>query len=141
MGEEHLYGIDLIDRYGYGDYHLEYDGISIKNKGLVIPEVLFRVIKKNISDISSIEIDSYKREKKFNPNTFEPIPIYIVFLDVIYDWNTDNILNPEKLGESINTSFSMIFNNIDFIEFRVRTVTVKKRDYNQEFLDIFTNKK
>ena len=137
----------------YGDYAISRGGISHNPYGdghvdipngkgeMFFPELLFKIIKKNVPDISSIEIDSYRNNLMYNPINFEPVPNYGVKLIVKFHWDAKNISSPEKLGEEINTTFSMMHPDIDFIKFHVKRISVEKRDYESEFFNMFMKKK
>jgi hypothetical protein len=64
----------------------------------------------------------------------------LVFVDVKYNWDSSDILSPEKLGDKINMSFPMIYTDIKFVTFQVNTVKVERRDYEKEFMNIFGKK-
>jgi len=158
--EEDNIGQSIIDNstYGglttvreYGDYHVSGGGIShnpysdgqdIPNgKGeMFFPELLFKIIKKNLPGISSIEIDSYRNNFKYSSIDFEPVPSYLVKLNVKFHWDTKNVSTPEKLGEDINTAFSMMHTDNDFIKFQVKRISIEKRDYESEFFSMFMKK-
>jgi hypothetical protein len=108
---------------------------------MFFPELLFKIIKKNLPGISSIEIDSYRNNSRFNPMDFEPVPNYVVKLNVKFHWDAKDVSTPEKLTESINTAFSMMHTDIDFIKFQVKRIVVEKRDYESEFFGMFMKKK
>jgi len=157
--EEDNIGQSIIDNstYGglttvreYGDYTVTKravsnpysDGHDIPNgKGeMFFPELLFKIIKKNLPGISSIEIDSYRNNFKYSSIDFEPVPSYLVKLNVKFNWDAKNVSTPEKLGEDINTAFSMMHTDIDFIKFQVKRISIEKRDYESEFFSMFMKK-
>ena len=107
---------------------------------MVIPEVLIKVIKKSVPGISSLEIDGYRNYDRISFTDYNTVPNYLVLLNVRYHWNANNILSPEKLGEIINTSFSMMHPDVDFVKFEVKRVNIEKRNYHEEFLDMFMKK-
>jgi hypothetical protein len=145
------YGV-LNTTRDYGDYMVSGGGVSCNpysdghidipnGKGeMFFPELLFKIIKKNLSGISSIEIDSYRNNLKFNAIDFDPIPSYVVKLNVKFHWDAKDFSTPEKLTESINTSFSMMHTDADFIRFQVKRIVVEKRNYESEFFNMFMKK-
>jgi hypothetical protein len=107
---------------------------------MFFPELLFKIIKKNLPGISSIEIDSYRNNFTYSHIDFEPIPRYLVKLIIKFHWDAKDVYTPEKLNESINTSFSMMHTDIDFIKFEVKLISIEKRDYESEFFSMFMKK-
>jgi hypothetical protein len=122
--------------------YVENDYSQIKNKDndMVIPEVMIKVIKKSVPGISSVEIDGYRNYARISFADYNTVPNYLVLLNVRYHWNANNILSPEKLGEIINTSFSMMYPDVDFVTFEVKRINIEKRNYEKEFLDMFMKK-
>jgi hypothetical protein len=122
--------------------YVENDYSQIKNKDndMVIPEVMIKVIKKSVPGISSLEIDGYRNYARISFADYNTAPNYLVLLNVRYHWNANNILSPEKLGEVINTSFSMMHPDVDFVKFEVKRMNIEKRNYHEEFLDMFMKK-
>jgi hypothetical protein len=146
------YGV-LNTTRDYGEYMVSGGGVSYNPYGdghvdipngrgeMFFPELLFKIIKKNLPGISSIEIDSYRNNSRFNPMDFEPVPNYVVKLNVKFHWDAKDVSTPEKLTESINTAFSMMHTDIDFIKFQVKRIVVEKRNYESEFFSMFMKKK
>ena len=136
----------------YGDYTVTRGGLAVNPYGdghvdipngkgeMFFPELLFKIIKKNLPGISSIEIDSNRNNSRFNPMDFEPVPSYVVKLNVKFHWDSKDVSTPEKLTESINTAFSMMYTDIDFIKFQVKRISIEKRDYESEFFSMFMKK-
>jgi len=135
----------------YGGYTVTNGGVSVNSysdgydtpngKGeMFFPELLFKIIKKNLPGISSIEIDSYRNNFTYSHIDFEPIPRYLVKLIIKFHWDSKDVYTPEKLNESINTSFSMMHTDIDFIKFEVKRISIEKRDYESEFFSMFMKK-
>lgn len=131
-------GMGVLDVNPY--FENDYSEIKNKNNDMVIPEVLIKVIKKSVPGISSLEIDGYRNYDRISFTDYNTVPNYLVLLNVRYHWNSNNILSPEKLGEVINTSFSMMHPDVDFIKFEVKRVNIEKRNYHEEFLDMFMKK-
>lgn len=131
-------GMGVLDVNPY--FENDYSEIKNKNNDMVIPEVLIKVIKKSVPGISSLEIDGYRNYDRISFTDYNTVPNYLVLLNVRYHWNANNILSPEKLGEVINTSFSMMHPDVDFIKFEVKRVNIEKRNYHEEFLDMFMKK-
>lgn len=137
----------------YGDYMVSGGGVSYNPYGsgyidipngkgeMFFPELLFKIVKKKLPGISSIEIDGYRNNLVFDPMAYDPISSYVVKLNVKFHWDAKDISSPEKLGESINTAFSMMHTDINFIKFQVKRIHIEKRDYETEFFNIFRNKK
>lgn len=137
------YGITVnpyAETYHRNDYLQSND--IMNNKGeMVFPELLFKVINKNVPDIESIEIESYRRNVTINPSCFEPEPTYVINLNVKFDYQATDIISTRKLTDKINMSFSMMYSNIKFVKFVVKSISINKRDYDKEFYDIFLKKK
>ena len=108
------------------------------NGEMVFPELLFKIIKKKYMGIRSIEIDSYRNNSRFS--FYDSVPSYLVLLNVKYHWDAKDVVPPEKLGEYINTSFSMMHTDNDFVKFQIKRVNIEKRDYDKEFFDMFMKK-
>jgi len=112
------------------------------NKGeMVFPEVLFKIINKSVPGIISIDIDSYENILRFNSFDFNPEPNYVIYLNVKFDYQATDIISARKLTDKINMSFSMMYTNIKFVKFIVKSVSINQRDYEKEFYDIFLKKK
>jgi len=135
-------GLTVNPYYINNDYHIHRTHSDIPNeKGeMVFPELLFKIIKKKYMGIRSIEIDSYRNNLRFNSMDFDSIPSYLVFLNVKYHWDAKDVVPPEKLSEYINTSFSMMHTDNDFVKFQIKRVNIEKRDYEKEFFDMFMKK-
>jgi hypothetical protein len=138
--DDNTYRTDMGGRNVNPYFENDYSQIKNKNNDMVIPEVLIKVIKKSVPGISSLEIDGYKNYARISFTDYNTAPNYLVLLNVRYHWNANNILSPEKLGEVINTSFSMMHPDIDFVKFEVKRVNIEKRNYHEEFLDMFMKK-
>jgi hypothetical protein len=63
-----------------------------------------------------------------------------VTLNLPHNWDSSEILSPDKLGDKINMSFPMIYTDVKFVTFQVNTVKVERRDYEKEFMNIFGKK-
>jgi len=111
-----------------------------KDGEFVFPEMLFKVLKKSLPGINSIVINKFETKFTYTVDSFESTPKYLVFVDVIYNWDSSEVLSPEKLGDKINMSFPMIYTDVKFVTFRVNTVKVERRDYEKEFMNIFGKK-
>jgi hypothetical protein len=112
-----------------------------KNGEFVFPEMLFKVLKKSLPGIHSITVN--KIEIKYTyafVDSLESTPTYLVYVDVRYNWDSSEVLSPEKLGDKINMSFPMIYTDVKFVKFHVNTVKVERRDYEKEFMNIFGKK-
>jgi len=131
-------GMGVLDVNPY--FENDYSEIKNKDNDMIIPEVLIKVIKKSVPGISSLEIDGYKNYDRISFADYNTVPSYLVLLNVRYHWNSNNILSPEKLGEVINTSFSMMHPDVDFVKFEVKRVNIEKRNYHEEFLNMFMKK-
>jgi len=131
-----------VNPYFDNDLHIHRTHSDIPNeKGeMVFPELLFKIIKKKYMGIRSIEIDSYRNNLRFNSMDFDSIPSYLVFLNVKYHWDAKDVVPPEKLSEYINTSFSMMHTDNDFVKFQIKRINIEKRDYEKEFFDMFMKK-
>ena len=131
-----------VNPYFENDLHIHRDNMVIPNdKGeMVFPELLYKIVKKNIPGISSIEVDGYINNERLSITNFSSVPSYLVLLNVKFHWNTKNVSTPEKLGEDINTAFSMMNNDVDFIKFKIKRVVVEARNYEKEFFGMFMKK-
>jgi hypothetical protein len=131
-----------VNPYFDNDLHIHRDNSVIPNdKGeMVFPELLFKIIKKNLPGISSIEVDGYINNERLSITNFSSVPSYLVLLNVKFHWDSKDVSTPEKLTESINTAFSMMYTDIDFIKFQVKRIVVEKRDYESEFFSMFMKK-
>ena len=106
----------------------------------IFPELLFKVLKKSLPGISSIVINKFETKFIYSLSDFESTPSYLVYVDVKYNWDTSEILSPDKLADKINMSFPMIYTDVKFVTFQVNTVKVERRDYEKEFMNIFGKK-
>ena len=131
-----------VNPYLDGDYR----GSSMNNRTynkdgeFVFPELLFKVLKKSLPGINSIVINKFETKFTYSISDFESTPSYLVSVDVIYNWDSSEILSPDKLGDKINMSFPMIYTDVKFVKFHVNTVKVERRDYEKEFMNIFGKK-
>jgi hypothetical protein len=144
---------------GHGNYRVTNDGMNFnpyvendyrgssmnnrtynKDGEFVFPEMLFKVLKKSLPGISSIVINKFETKLTYSLSDFESTPSYLVSVDVKYNWDSSEILSPEKLGDKINMSFPMIYTDVKFVTFHVNTVKVERRDYEKEFMNIFGRK-
>jgi len=48
--------------------------------------------------------------------------------------------NNDMVIPEVNTSFSMMHPDVDFVKFEVKRVNIEKRNYHEEFLDMFMKK-
>ena len=138
------HGITVNPYLGQTCYRDDYSQSNtiMNNKGeMVFPELLFKVINKSVPDIESIEVESYRRNVTINPFDFVGVPSYVINLNVKFDYMSKDIMSPSKLSDKINMSFSMMYSNIKFVKFVVKSITINKRDYDKEFFDIFLKKK
>jgi hypothetical protein len=131
-----------VNPYLDGDYR----GSSMNNRTynkdgeFVFPELLFKVLKKSLPGINSIVINKFETKFTYTDDSFESTPTYLVYVDVRYNWDSSEVLSPEKLGDKINMSFPMIYTDVKFVKFHVNTVKVERRDYEKEFMNIFGKK-
>jgi len=131
-----------VNPYFDNDIHIHNNHMVIPNdKGeMVFPELLFKIVKKNLPGISSIEVDGYINNERLSITNFSSVPSYLVLLNVKFHWDAKNVSTPEKLGEDINTAFCMMHTDNDFIKFQVKRIVVEKRDYEKEFVNMFMKK-
>ena len=129
---------DLIDRYQIN----RPDNESCQNidNSLIIPPVFDKVIRKTISGIEDIKIESYEKTTMYNPVNFHPTYRYTVNLVLTFSWDTETIYSCEKLKDIINTTFSMMFTDIDNYRFNVIRIKTNERDFDKEFFEFFTMK-
>jgi hypothetical protein len=141
---------------GHGNYRVTNDGMNFnpyvendyrgssrtynKDGEFVFPEMLFKVLKKSLPGIHSITVNKFETKLTYSLSDFESAPTYLVYVDVKYNWDSSEILSPEKLGDKINMSFPMIYTDVKFVTFQVNTVKVERRDYEKEFMNIFGKK-
>jgi len=154
-----ILGDNVLLTRDYGNYRVTNGGITVnpyldgdyrgspmnnrtynKDGEFVFPELLFKVLKKSLPGIHSIVINKFETKFTYSLSDFESTPKYLVFVDVKYNWDSSDILSPEKLGDKINMSFPMIYTDIKFVTFQVNTVKVERRDYEKEFMNIFGKK-
>jgi hypothetical protein len=131
-----------VNPYIDNDYRVSSMNNRTYNKDgeFVFPELLFKVLKKSLPGINSIVINKFETKFTYTVDSFESTPTYLVYVDVRYNWDTSEVLSPEKLGDKINMSFPMIYTDVKFVKFHVNTVKVERRDYEKEFMNIFGKK-
>jgi hypothetical protein len=112
---------------------------SISSHNLNFPNEFVKVLNKLIPDVNKVVIDTYWTHTKINDWYYEPTLEFLVEVIVHYKWNAREILPPDVLSETINTSFKLTYTDKDYIKFSVKKIEVEKRDYKQEFIDFFTN--
>ena len=120
----------------YGNY-----GVNGNYEDFKLPDVLIEVIKKTYPDIVSIEIDSIDVRKLINPYSFEMDVTYRVNLIITNKWDTQLSSSPDSISDEIQTMFSCLFTNVDYVQFRVKSIRKEGRDINKEFYSIFGVKK
>ena len=159
VGMMNILGDNVLLTRDYGNYTITNGGMTVnpyldndyrvssmnnrtynKDGEFVFPELLFKVLKKSLPGINSIVINKFETILTYGIGNFESTPKYLVFVDVRYNWDSSDILSPEKLGDKINMSFPMIYTDVKFVTFRVNTVKVERRDYEKEFMNIFGKK-
>ena len=159
IGMMNVLGDNVLLTRDYGNYTITNGGMTVnpyldndyrvssmnnrtynKDGEFVFPEMLFKVLKKSLPGINSIVINKFETKFTYTVDSFESTPKYLVFVDVTYNWDSSDILSPEKLGDKINMSFPMIYTDVKFVTFRVNTVKVERRDYEKEFMNIFGRK-
>ena len=162
IGMMNILGDNVLLTRDYGDYRVTNGGMQVnpyvdndydygipsmnnrmynKDGEFVFPEMLFKVLKKSLPGIHSITVN--KIETKYSyafVDSLESTPTYLVYVDVRYNWDSSEVLSPEKLGDKINMSFPMIYTDVKFVKFHVNTVKVERRDYEKEFMNIFGKK-
>jgi hypothetical protein len=158
MNEEHVHSDGYITYNGNGLYQISTGGVShnpyssgnynmhetLVNKNyedFKLPDVLIEVIKKTYPDIVSIEIDSVDVRKIVNPYSFDVDVRYRVNLIITNKWDTSLSSSPDSLSDEIQTMFSCLFTNVDYVKFRVKSISKEGRDINMEFYSIFGVKK
>jgi len=159
VGMMNILGDNVLLTRDYGNYTITNGGMTVnpyldndyrvssmnnrtynKDGEFVFPELLFKVLKKSLPGINSIVINKFETKFTYSISDFESTPSYLVSVDVIYNWDSSEILSPDKLGDKINMSFPMIYTDVKFVTFRVNTVKVERRDYEKEFMNIFGKK-
>ena len=159
IGMMNILGDNVLLTRDYGNYTITNGGMTVnpyldddyrvssmnnrtynKDGEFVFPEMLFKVLKKSLPGINSIVINKFETKFTYTVDSFESTPEYLVFVDVKYNWDSSDILSPEKLGDKINMSFPMIYTDVKFVTFQVNTVKVERRDYEKEFMNIFGKK-
>ena len=159
IGMMNILGDNVLLTRDYGNYTITNGGMTVnpyldndyrvssmnnrtynKDGEFVFPELLFKVLKKSLPGINSIVINKFETKFTYTVDSFESTPKYLVFVDVIYNWDSSEVLSPEKLGDKINMSFPMIHTDVNFVTFQVNTVKVERRDYEKEFMNIFGKK-
>ena len=159
IGMMNILGDNVLLTRDYGNYTITNGGMTVnpyidndyrvssmnnrtynKDGEFVFPEMLFKVLKKSLPGIHSIVINKFETKLTYSLSDFESAPTYLVYVDVKYNWDSSEILSPDKLGDKINMSFPMIYTDVKFVTFRVNTVKVERRDYEKEFMNIFGKK-
>jgi hypothetical protein len=159
VGMMNILGDNVLLTRDYGNYTITNGGMTVnpyidndyrvssmnnrtynKDGEFVFPEMLFKVLKKSLPGINSIVINKFETKFTYSLSDFESTPTYLVSVDVKYNWDSSEILSPEKLGDKINMSFPMIYTDVKFVTFQVNTVKVERRDYEKEFMNIFGRK-
>jgi len=159
IGMMNILGDNVLLTRDYGNYTITNGGMTVnpyidndyrvssmnnrtynKDGEFVFPELLFKVLKKSLPGINSIVINKFETKFIYTVDSFESTPTYLVYVDVRYNWDSSEVLSPEKLGDKINMSFPMIYTDVKFVTFRVNTVKVERRDYEKEFMNIFGKK-
>ena len=159
IGIMNILGDNVLLTRDYGNYTITNGGMTVnpyidndyrvssmnnrtynKDGEFVFPEMLFKVLKKSLPGINSIVINKFETKFTYSLSDFESAPTYLVYVDVKYNWDSSEILSPEKLGDKINMSFPMIYTDVKFVTFQVNTVKVERRDYEKEFMNIFGKK-
>jgi hypothetical protein len=159
IGMMNILGDNVLLTRDYGNYRVTNGGMTVnpyidndyrvssmnnrtynKDGEFVFPEMLFKVLKKSLPGINSIVINKFETKFTYSISDFESTPSYLVSVDVIYNWDSSEILSPDKLGDKINMSFPMIYTDVKFVTFQVNTVKVERRDYEKEFMNIFGKK-
>jgi hypothetical protein len=159
IGMMNILGDNVLLTRDYGNYTITNGGMTVnpyidndyrvssmnnrtynKDGEFIFPEMLFKVLKKSLPGIHSIVINKFETKLTYSLSDFESTPEYLVSVDVKYNWDSSEILSPEKLGDKINMSFPMIYTDVKFVTFRVNTVKVERRDYEKEFMNIFGKK-
>jgi hypothetical protein len=159
IGMMNILGDNVLLTRDYGNYTITNGGMTVnpyidndyrvssmnnrtynKDGEFVFPEMLFKVLKKSLPGINSIVINKFETKFTYTVDSFESTPEYLVSVDVKYNWDSSEILSPDKLGDKINMSFPMIYTDVKFVTFRVNTVKVERRDYEKEFMNIFGKK-
>jgi hypothetical protein len=139
MNEENQYGSiyeSLVNRY-----EINRDNHIIKqndNNTLIIPKSVEQVLKKIIKGLEEVNIHSYEKVKFYSPEDFSVNYKYSVNLELIFSWNVQEMRSREKLEEIVNTRFNSIYPSVDNLKFNVINVTIKNRDFDKEFFDLFT---
>ena len=135
------YGLTSINPISSGSDNM-YETLVNKNyEDFKLPDVLIEVIKKTYPDIVSIEIDSVDVRKIVNPYSFDLDVRYRVNLIITNKWDTQLSSSPDSLSDEIQTMFSCLFTNVDYADFRVKSIRKEGRDINKEFYSIFGVKK
>jgi hypothetical protein len=159
VGMMNVLGDNVLLTRDYGNYTITNGGMTVnpyidndyrvssmnnrtynKDGEFIFPEMLFKVLKKSLPGINSIVINKFETKLTYSLSDFESAPTYLVSVDVKYNWDTSEVLSPEKLGDKINMSFPMIYTDVKFVTFHVNTVKVERRDYEKEFMNIFGRK-
>jgi len=135
------YGLTSINPISYGSDNM-YETLVNKNyEDFKLPDVLIEVIKKTYPNIVSIEIDSVDVRKIVNPYSFDVDVKYRVNLIITNKWDTSLSSSPDSISDEIQTMFSCLFTNVDYVDLRVKSIRKEGRDINKEFYGIFGVKK
>ena len=135
------YGLTSINPISSGSDNM-YETLVNKNyEDFKLPDVLIEVIKKTYPNIVSIEIDSVDVRKIVNPYSFDVDVKYRVNLIITNKWDTSLSSSPDSISDEIQTMFSCLFTNVDYVDLRVKSIRKEGRDINKEFYGIFGVKK
>lgn len=107
-----------------------------------IPEQLRHVVKKMTPEILDVNVINCEFIQKISPVSLAPIECYLVLVEVIIsDCNKLNG-NDKYYEEQLNTQFTYIYGELDFIRFSVRNLRIKEKPTNREiFMSLFTENK
>lgn len=105
-----------------------------------IPKTFLHVIKKMTPEILDVNVINCEFIQKISPVSLAPIECYLVVVElIISDYNKLNGDN-KVYEEQLNTQFTYIYGELDFIRFSVRNLQIKERPTNREiFMSLFVN--
>jgi hypothetical protein len=74
----------------------------------------------------------------YNPETFEPIKKFIVYVDIYFHNNFTISKNKVSYESRLNDYFKMTYDDMDFITFRIESFIVPPEKTNQDkFFELF----
>jgi hypothetical protein len=112
---------------------------GIRYRPITIPDTFKSVVLKTCPEIRDIVSVSYDETSvMYNPETFEPIKKFIVYVDIYFHNNFTISKNKVSYESRLNDYFKMTYDDMDFITFRIESFIVPPEKTNQDkFFELF----